>query len=102
MRPLQTGCSGRNSALPASLTKEVIGDVKDISPGAMTAIIAVAVVVILGVGYMVFLKPRTATVPEDTKQKYMQMMQKGGSSGGTGSGGMGSGGMGSGGMRSGG
>lgn len=85
----------------------------ELSKGASVAIIAVVVVVVGALGYYMFVKPKSTSVSEETRQKYMQMRQSGtmgsggsrpamGGSASMGSGRMGSGTMGSGGMGSGG
>jgi len=63
----------------------------ELSKGATAAIVAVVVIVVVVVGYMVFLKPKNA-MSNEARDKYMQMMKNGGTSGGMRSGGM-SGGM---------
>jgi hypothetical protein len=49
----------------------------EVSKGASIAIIAVVVVVVLGAGYFLFLKPKNTSVGGETREKYMQMMNQG-------------------------
>lgn len=73
-----------------------------LSKGATTGIIAAAVIIALAIGYVMFIKPTSTSVSDATKQKYMERMKTGNTSGGPSANRMMSGGMSSGGASPGG